>query len=107
MSVLPVHIAGGVLALGFGYVALFALKGAALHRRSGLLFVAAMVTLSLTGALMAALGASGVNLIAGLLTFYFVTTGGRTVRRGADARGWIDWIAMLFALLVSLLPRAR
>jgi uncharacterized membrane protein len=92
-----------VLALVFGYVALFTRKGAATHRRSGVLFVAAMVTMSLTGPLMAALRGSGVNFIAGLLTFYFVATGWRTVRRNTDAHRWIDWVAMLFALCISVL----
>ena len=37
--ILPVHIVAGVLALVFGYVALYATKGATLHRKSGMLFV--------------------------------------------------------------------
>lgn len=37
MTVLPIHILAGVLALGFGYVALYAAKGATLHRKSGML----------------------------------------------------------------------
>ena len=49
---MPAHILAGVLALVFGYVALYATKGATLHRRSGMLFVYAMVTMSLSGALM-------------------------------------------------------
>ena len=35
MTLLPVHILGGALALVFGYVALYATKGATLHRKSG------------------------------------------------------------------------
>jgi uncharacterized membrane protein len=81
MMVLPVHILAGALALVFGYVALYAAKGATLHRKSGMLFVFAMVTMSLTGALMAFLNASSVSVVAGLLTFYFVTTALLTVRR--------------------------
>jgi len=68
--ILPFHILSGVLALVFGYVALYAAKGAALHRKSGLLFVFAMVTLSLTGALVAFLSASSISVVAGLLTFW-------------------------------------
>jgi uncharacterized membrane protein len=78
--ILPVHILGGILGLVFGYVALFSVKGAALHRRSGMLFVFAMVTLSLTGALVAFVNSSSVSVIAGLLTSYFVTTALLTVR---------------------------
>ena len=50
VMLLPLHILAGGLALLFGYVALYAAKGATLHRKSGMLFVFAMVTLSLSGA---------------------------------------------------------
>ena len=102
-KVLPFHILAGVLALVFGYVALFAAKGAMLHRKSGLLFVFAMVTMSLTGALVAFLNTSSVSVIAGLLTFYFVTTALLTVRRRFEESHWIDAAAMLFALAVAML----
>ena len=101
--VLPVHILGGVLALLAGYVALLATKGGALHRRTGIAFVVAMVVLSLTGALVAALGAEPVSLVAGLLTFYFVTTGLLTVRPRSGESRRMDAVAMLVALTVSVL----
>lgn len=37
--ILPIHILAGILALLFGYVALFAPKGGALHRKVGLFFI--------------------------------------------------------------------
>ena len=40
---LLVHIIGGTLGLISGFVALFATKGARLHRSSGTLFVSAML----------------------------------------------------------------
>jgi uncharacterized membrane protein len=86
MMLLPFHILAGVLALVFGYAALYAAKGGKLHRRSGMLFVYAMVTMSLTGALMAAIAGSQTNMVAGVLTFYFVTTALITVRRRRHAR---------------------
>jgi uncharacterized membrane protein len=101
--ILPVHILGGILGLVFGYLALFSRKGAAVHRKSGLLFVFAMVTLSLTGALVAFVNSSSVSVIAGLLTFYFVTTALLTVRRHREEPDWIDTTAMLFALMIALL----
>ena len=42
---LLVHILAGGLALVFGYVALYAAKGATLHRKSGMLSVYAMLTM--------------------------------------------------------------
>jgi uncharacterized membrane protein len=101
--ILPVHILAGVLALVFGYVALFAAKGATLHRKSGMQFVFAMVTLSLTGALVAFLNTSSISVVAGLLTLYFVTTALLTVRCRFEESHWIDTAAMLFALAVALL----
>jgi uncharacterized membrane protein len=102
-TILPIHILAGLLALVFGYVALFARKGATLHRKSGSVFVHAMVAMSLSGALMAALHGSSVSVVAGLLTFYFVTTALLTVRRHAQDSQWIDRVAMFFALTVGIL----
>jgi uncharacterized membrane protein len=74
------HIIAGSLALVAGFIALFAAKGAKLHRRSGRMFVYAMLTMSLTGALIAAIRATEGSVIAGLLTAYLVTTALMTVR---------------------------
>jgi uncharacterized membrane protein len=101
--VLPAHIAAGALALVFGYLALYAAKGATLHRKSGLLFVGAMVVMSLSGALIAALSSSSVSVVAGLLTFYFVTTALLTVRPRSEQSHRLDVGAMLVALTVSIL----
>ena len=104
-TILPVHILAGVLALLGGYVALAATKGATLHRRSGMLFVCAMVVMSLSGALMEALNSfkNPINVVAGLLTFYLVATGLLTVRRRPEASRRIDRAAVLFAVMVSAL----
>lgn len=101
--ILPFHILAGVVALVCGYVALFSVKGAPLHRKSGLLFVGAMVMLGLTGALVSFLNGSSISVVAGLLTFYFVTTALLTVRRRFDGSDWIDTAAMFFAIAVALL----
>jgi uncharacterized membrane protein len=103
--ILPLHILGGMLALAFGYVALFATKGAKLHRRTGMLFVYAMVAMSLSGALMDSLntGRVSVNVVAGLVTFYFVTTALLTVRPLFQHSQRIAAIAMLFGLTVAAL----
>jgi uncharacterized membrane protein len=103
--ILPVHIVAGGLALVFGYLALYATKGAALHRKAGILFVYMMIAMSLSGALMDALNTSrvSVNVVAGLMTFYFVTTGLLTVRRSPEESSWIDGAGAAFALTVSAL----
>src|SRR5579872_3354754 len=50
---LPVHIVAGGLAIVLGAIALAASKGLALHRRSGLLFVYAMVAMGTSGSVLA------------------------------------------------------
>jgi len=52
---LPVHVASGGAAIVLGTVALMAKKGAALHRRSGLLLVYAMITMGISGSILAML----------------------------------------------------
>lgn len=101
-ALLPLHIIAAALALLFGYVALFAAKGSPLHRRTGRLFVYAMVAMALSAAYIAAITSESTNVIAGLLTFYFVTTGMLTVRRVPTAR-WIQIAGVALALSAGVL----
>lgn len=50
--VLPIHVAAGGLALVLGAVALLAKKGGTIHRRSGLLFVCAMLVMGISAAIL-------------------------------------------------------
>jgi hypothetical protein len=78
---LIVHILAGSLGLLSGYVALYASKGATLHRKSGMLFVYSMLTMTACG-LVVAVGRDWwlVNIPAALLTAYLVVTSLATVR---------------------------
>ena len=100
-----VHILAGCLALVFGYVALFAAKGAAVHRRSGMLFVLAMLTVGIVGMLIAIVRdvAPAVNIPAGTLAVYMVITALRTVRPVAADSRWLDLglLAMVLAVGVA------
>lgn len=77
---LVVHITAGILAILAGYVAIFAAKGAYLHRRSGMLFVYAMIVLGITASAVAAFRGITNQLGAGLLIAYFVITAVSAVR---------------------------
>ena len=99
-----IHILAGSLALGSGYVALYATKGAPLHRRSGMFFVYAMLIMCLGGFAMA-IGrnrAPGVNVPAALLTSYLVVTSLTTVRPPAAGGRWLHIGAMLVAFVVGV-----
>lgn len=97
---LPLHIAGGIFALVFGYVALFAAKGAPWHRKAGMGFVAAMIVMSLTGAVIAALKGDRGSIIAGSLTFYFVVSAMLTVKPLTHARR-IEAVMMVAAVILG------
>lgn len=97
-----IHIIAGGLALVAGFVALYAAKGARLHRRSGVVFVYSMVAMALAGAGMAALNVELGNVIAGLLTTYLVVTALITVRPSTPATRRLEAGAMLWAAAVGL-----
>lgn len=84
-SVLAVHIVAGALGILSGFIALYAAKGATTHRKSGMLFVYTMLTMSLVGATIAAVWnvAPVANVPVGLLTAYLVITAVATVKPSA------------------------
>jgi len=78
---LSIHIAAGGLAIVLGAMALLAKKGGTIHRRSGLLFVCAMLALGTTAALLGfRKSPTDGNVFGGLMTIYFVGTALTTVR---------------------------
>lgn len=105
---LVVHVLAGGLGLVSGFVALYAAKGARLHRKSGMLFVYAMLTMCVAGVAMAAGRgvAPAVNIPVGVLTAYLVITSLTTVRPPAAGSRWLDLGAMLVALAVGLVDLA-
>jgi uncharacterized membrane protein len=102
MMLLPIHIVCGAIGIISGFVALSALKGGKLHRKSGMIFVYAMLVMSAIAAVMATLVAQRFNAMQGVLTFYLVTTALLTVRRRGQEIRWVDAGAMLAALMVGL-----
>jgi uncharacterized membrane protein len=93
--ILPLHVTAGGLALILGALALLAKKGGTIHRRSGLLFVGAMLVMGISAA---ALG----NVGGGLLASYFVVTALTTVRPVSRWTGWVNVGALLAAALLGL-----
>jgi len=102
MTLLPLHVLGGAVALVSGLVALYSFKGRWLHRRSGTLFVYAMLMMSLSGALIA-MGRKGaeVNIPAGLVTAYLVTTALLTVRASSARSRQVERVAMVAAFALG------
>ena len=84
---LVVHIVAGGVGILTGFVALYAIKGAQLHRKSGTVFVYAMIAMAMLGGMLAVgakQSATG-NVPVAFLTLYLVITALTTVNvpRGA------------------------
>ena len=101
---LPFHILAGCLGLVSGFIALYAAKGAATHRKSGILFVCVMLPMAVTGLLISAIEgvAPAINIPTALLTFYLVITSLTTVRPVAVSR-WLDLAGMRLAFALTVL----
>jgi uncharacterized membrane protein len=103
-TLLSLHVLAGLAGLVTGYIALYSAKGAPLHRKSGMLFVYAMLPMSMTGMLVAAIGgvAPAINIPAAAVTFYLVVTALTTVRPVRSGSKWLDNAGTIFAFAVGL-----
>ena len=96
---LPIHIAAGGLAIVLGAVALSVKKGGNIHRRSGLLFVYAMLVMGVSASILSLLkGRDNGNVVAGVLTAYFVGTAFTTVRPASSWTRRINAVALTVAV---------
>ncbi len=96
------HILAGLLSLVAGFIALFATKGAPLHRRSGTVFVVTMLTMAGSAAIIALLlRPNRVNATAAMLTAYLAATAWLAVRRPVSQYRGLLICLMLAALAIS------
>jgi uncharacterized membrane protein len=101
---LPIHVAAGGLAMVLGATALLVKKGGTVHRRSGKLFVYAMLVMGSTASILGLRkgGLTDGNVMAGLLTLYFVGTAWTTVRPATAWTRRINAVALTLALGLAL-----
>ncbi len=92
---LPIHIAAGGLALVLGAIALLVKKGGTIHRRSGMLFVYAMLVMGISASILG-------NWGAGLISAYFVGTALTTVRPVSPWTRRIDAAALMLVVGLAL-----
>ena len=102
-TITALHILAGTVALVAGAIALSVTKGGRLHRNSGLIFVAAMLLMSASGAAIAAFVPVRVSVVAGMLTFYLVLTSLLTVRRITNDNRPIEIAAMWLGFFTGAL----
>lgn len=103
-GILLVHVVAGSLGLVSGFVALHAAKGAPLHRKAGMVFVFAMLTMAAFGFVLAVLHETWavINISAAIVSAYLVITALTTVRPPSPGSRRLELVAMLVALAVGL-----
>jgi uncharacterized membrane protein len=102
-TLLPIHVAAGGLALVLGAVALFARKGGTIHRRSGLLFVCAMLVMGTSASILGfRKSPTDGNVFAAFMTAYFVGTALTTVRPRSRWTRRFDVAALTVAVGLAL-----
>jgi uncharacterized membrane protein len=99
---LVVHIAGGLIAVLTGCMALVVRKGSLLHRRSGDVFVISMLLMASGGAWIAFRKSQPFNVFAGTFTFYLVSTAALVVLRKPKQNGRLEFAFTLVALATGL-----
>jgi len=99
VAVIVVHVAAGSIAMLSGFVALFAAKGARLHRAFGTAFFVSMLVMAATASYLAVTvpGQEG-NLFGGVFSFYLVATAWATVKRKEASIGVFEFVAFLVPL---------
>jgi uncharacterized membrane protein len=100
---LMVHIGAGLLAIIAGFVALSAAKGATLHRKSGIVFVYAMVTMGLLASVVAASEPKLSSVLGGLFAGYLVVTALTTVRPPTEWSYQLDRGGMVLAFAFGVI----
>ena len=96
---LPIHVAAGGLAIVLGFLALSVKKGGTLHRRSGMLFVYAMLVMGTTASVLELLRSADVgDVVVAVLAIYFVGTALTTVRPASRWTRVIDVAALTVAV---------
>jgi hypothetical protein len=87
------HIAGGFVGVGAGFVAIMAKKGGRLHARAGTVFFAAMLALGGMGLALAIFLKQTGNIAGGTLVLYLATTAWLAARRRDGKPGVAEIIA--------------
>ena len=97
-AALVLHVGGASLGMVSGAVALFARKGARLHRLAGNVFVGAMLTMSAVAAVVAPLLPDRFSSLMGVFVFYLTATAWMAVKRPAGTVGRFEAGAALAAV---------
>ena len=96
-GIMGIHIAGGMVALVSGAVAVAARKGGVMHARAGTLFFAAMLVLGVTASILEPFRSPPGSPLAGVFVCYFVLTSWVAARRRDGTTGRFEIVACVVA----------
>jgi len=101
--ILWVHIAGGLIALVSGTLAVAARKGGAVHAAAGTWFFASMLVLGVTASILEPFRSPPGSPIGGIMVCYFVATSWVAARRRDGTTGKFEIVACAAALALAAL----
>lgn len=93
-----IHIAGGMVALLCGTVAVAVRKGSGMHVSAGVWFCVAMLVLGVTASILAPFKSPPDSPIGGIMVCYFVATAWMAVRRRSGMPGSFEKFACAIGL---------
>lgn len=96
------HILTGTVALVTGALSFTVMKGGNLHRKFGLTFVLSMIVMATSGALLAFIAKETLNMVAGLVTFYLVTTAFLTVHPPKQHARIVHSVLMIVGFVIGI-----
>ncbi|MEH8018616.1 hypothetical protein MN202_15335 [Rheinheimera muenzenbergensis] len=96
------HILTGTVALVSGTLSFAVMKGGNLHRKFGLTFVLSMIVMTTSGALLAFISKETLNMVAGLVTFYLVTTAFLTVHPPKQHARIVHSVLMMLGFAIGI-----
>jgi hypothetical protein len=95
------HVAGGMVALVSGAVAVAMRKGGGRHVAAGTWFCAAMLVLGVTASILAPFKSPPDSPIGGIMVCYFVATAWMAARRRSGTPGRFEKIACAIVLVIA------
>jgi len=101
MPLLLLHIAGGMVGLISGVVAMVYRKGSRGHRLAGDVFVVSMLVMGVCASILALMKHQPNNFFGGPVTIYMVATAWLTSKHRQQQTGLLDWGALVFVLVLG------
>src|SRR5687767_2448283 len=100
-GIMAIHIAGGLVALVAGTLAVAARKGGVMHASAGTWFFGSMLLLGVTAAILEPFRSPPGSPIGGVLICYFVATSWMAARRRDGTTGRFEIVACVVALALG------